>query len=310
MKIDKKPTILLLVDKPNWAFDFIAKSIVKWLKDEYNFIIEYVAEKPELGNIDFDLIYIFWWGETYHHLFNIDSKKVIKEVASHRWENEEKFGKLNVEQFIEKYLHDIQIVTTVSHKLFNLIMPFKTTMLSPRGFDPDIFYNMHNRNGRLKIGWAGNIKDKCKGVKEILRPALFPLKQLHVAKGDLSISEMKVFYNSIDIICVASTAEGEPITLTEAMACGCFPVVVDVGIVPELIQDRQNGLIVARNPSAFRKAFKWCSNNLDEIRAIGDKNAKMMLKTRTWDNVINNWRLIFTEGLRLNGWEIAESKII
>ena len=66
---------------------------------------------------------------------------------------------------------------------------------------------------------------------------------------------MARFYNSIDVICVASTAEGDPLPLVEGMACGCFPVCVDVGIVPELVQSGVNGLIVDRTPAAFRAAL-------------------------------------------------------
>jgi glycosyltransferase involved in cell wall biosynthesis len=67
------------------------------------------------------------------------------------------------------------------------------------------------------------------------------------------------------------------------MACGCFPVAVDVGIVPELVKHRENGLIVERNASAFRQAFKWCRMNLAEVRRTGETNAESILATRTWE---------------------------
>lgn len=139
------------------------------------------------------------------------------------------------------------------------------------------------RSGKLRIGWAGNEKDVCKGINDILRPAAGSDFELRVAAGNRGHHEMPEFYNSIDVICVASTAEGQPLPLIEALACGCFPVCVDVGIVPELVRHGSDGLIVNRTPAAFKAAFQWCTVNVDRVRATGLANAEEMLRTRTWD---------------------------
>jgi glycosyltransferase involved in cell wall biosynthesis len=94
---------------------------------------------------------------------------------------------------------------------------------------------------------------------------------------------MAKFYRKVDIFVVASRHEGEPLTLLEAMASGCFPVCVDVGIVPELVKHKVNGYIVPeRSVDAFRQAFEWCDSNRDQVRAAGLANARLIARERNW----------------------------
>jgi len=82
------------------------------------------------------------------------------------------------------------------------------------------------------------------------------------------------------------------------MACGCFPVCADVGIVPELIKHKQNGYIVSeRSPQAFSDAFRWCEQNLTFIRKAGQENAKMLAHKRSWPQVIFTWETLFSKAL-------------
>ena len=75
------------------------------------------------------------------------------------------------------------------------------------------------------------------------------------------------------MIAIASLAESQPLPLLEGMACGCFPVVTNVGIVPEMVAHGVNGLVVERSPEAFRDAFSWCERNLAAVRRAGRLNA-------------------------------------
>ena len=285
-----RPRILLLADKRAWAYDTAAQAISKRLADEFEFRIEYVREAPDLSAWPFDLIYVFFWGETYHHRFVSDPRRVIKEISSHRWALEEEYGKLSPAQAAERYLSDAATLTATSRRLQLMFSPHREVHLTPNGFEPSDFLSHPRRPGPPRLGWAGNEQDRCKGLQDILRPAAGRDFELNIAGGALGPREMGQFYNNIDVLCVASTAEGEPLTLVEAMACGCFPVSVDVGIVPELVQHGTNGLIVQRNIAAFQAAFQWCRLNADCVRDAGQRNAQALLQTRTWDQVSGCWR--------------------
>jgi len=288
-----RPRVLLLVDRPGWAYDAAAQAISKNLSDEFEFRIEYVCHKPDLRAWPFDLIHVFFWGETYHQQFVTDRRRVIKEISSHRWANEDLYGRVTPEQMAAKYLFDAGTLTATSQRLQTIFSPLREVWLAQNGFDP-AQYAMRNRSGgRLRIGWAGNAEDKCKGLEDILRPAVAPDFELQVAGGGLDTQAMCEFYNSLDVICIASTAEGEPLTLIEAMACGCFPVAVSVGIVPELVTHGRNGMIVRRSSAAFRAAFQWCATNIERVRAAGRQNAETMRQTRLWGQLGPQWRGVF-----------------
>jgi spore maturation protein CgeB len=294
----EKPRVLMLVDRRGWAYDTAAKAISVRLSDEFEFRISYVRENPDLKAWEFDLLYVFFWGETYHHRFGIPPERIVKEISSHRWANEESYGLLTPQQMAAKHLSDAGTLTATSKRLQAIFDPIRPTHWCPNGFEPEFFSAPGSKSGPLRIGWAGNSKDPCKGLQDILQPAAGKDFELVIAGGDLDTEAMARFYRSIDVLCIASTAEGEPLTLVEGMAAGVFPLAVDVGIVPELVQHRENGLIVERRPSAFRAAFQWCRLNLDRVRAAGMANARRMTTERRWDDVASHWRRVLRTAWR------------
>lgn len=294
----KKPRILILADRPGWAYDHSAQSLARALSDEFEFRIEYVSQQPDLTAWPLDLIYVMFWGETYHQRFVNDPRRVLKEVASHRWALEDAYGRLSPGQMVKRYLSDAGTVVAVSKRLQQVLSPYREVAFAPNGFEPGLFNNQERRSGALKIGWAGNANDPCKGLDEILEPASGQEFTIFTAGGQLNRAEMANYYNQVDALCVASTAEGEPLTLVEGLACGCYPICVDVGIVPELVEHRRNGLIVERRPAAFRAAFQWAATNVEHIRSIGKGNAGRMLSLRSWTVTKEAWRQVFRDALR------------
>ncbi|GEN36719.1 glycosyltransferase family 4 protein [Aneurinibacillus danicus] len=297
--MDRKPIILLLVDRPGWAFDIVAHSIVKHLSYKYDFIVRYVIYRPDLSKDRFDILYVFFWGETYHRQFIDNPKRVIKEVSSHRWENEG----LTPKVMVEKYLVDADTVVVTSKRLQKLLASYCEVYHCPTGFEPASFYYKKERTGHMQVGWAGNQSDPCKGLHDIIIPACQGRFSFRMAGGSLSQKEMVDFYNSIDVLCVASTAEGEPLPLIEGMACGVFPVCTNVGIVPELIKHGANGLIIERSVEAFIRALMWCNSNLQGIRQIGKMNAISLAGHRTWKSVIRNVENVLSHVAKKNGFE-------
>mgnify|MGYP001219787509 CR=1 FL=1 len=292
------PKILFLVDKPGWAYDISAKSIQYLLKHKFEITIKYVVDNPVLNSNDFDLLFVFFWGETYHRKFNIDPKKVIKQISSHRWE-EKLYGSLTPEIVVKRYLNDAATITCTSNRLASIFSSYTKIKTTPNGFNQDVFHYTKRRYGKIKIGWAGNSNDPCKGLNDIIIPAIDNNFEFQIANGSLHHDIMNSFYNSIDLLCIASTAEGEPLTLLEGMGCGCFPVCVDVGIVPELIKHKQNGLIIERSQSAFKYAFQWAAKNLTHIRNKSKTISFEIAQKRSWQSTIAVWENLFKEALTM-----------
>ena len=292
----EKPRILLLADYPNWAYGISARQLQKDLANSFSIEIAYREERPNLSRYDFDLIHIFWWGDTYHLQYVNDPSRIVKEISSHRWQETGEYGPLSPKEFCAKYLEDAGTITATSNRLKELIAPVRPCYLTPNGFSP-LFVPARTNKGGLEIGWAGNVNDPCKGVHDILQPAAKDICSLQLASGNLSAMEMADFYARLDVICIASTYEGEPLPLLEGMAVGCFPIATDVGIVPELVRNGENGLIVKRTPQAFREAFLWCMAHKDHVREAGRHNSEYVYKTRTWDKTKGAWRRVWNEAL-------------
>jgi len=292
-----KPRILLLPDKRHWAFDLVARQMARILSDKYDFSIRYIHDRPRLDIKDADLFYVFWWGEQHQRQFDLPPERLIKEVSSYRWMYDPPEGPIAAPEMVHRYLREAAMVTCTSQRMHDLLRPLHPCVRhTPNGFDPAVFHPLGRRGGPLRIGWAGSAADTVKGITDILRPACAGRFELHEAPGNLSFAQMNEFYNSVDVLAIASRHEGQPLPLMEAMAAGCFVVTVDVGIVPEVVRHGVNGLIVSeRSVAAFQDAFDWCARNLDAVRLLGGRNAQEMPARRRWETLASGFSAVFDE---------------
>ena len=282
-----KPKILLLVDYPNWAFDFIAKSIKKRLSDQFNFTIKYSALNETLDATEVDLVHVFCWGSEYYKQFNFKKEQIIKEVASERWNYEDLYGHLNAKEFAFKYLNDCSFVVTPALSIYEKIKGYTCEVIHlPNGVESDYFHPPRRKktSSKLTIGWVGNPNDPNKGLFNILLPAVGGHTLLST-NGRMSRNQLSNFYKEIDVLAITSVSEGQPLPLLESMSAGCFPVVTNVGIVPEIIINGINGLVINRSVDSFKEAFEWCEKNIDLIRSIGSTNRNLAI-SRSWDQCI------------------------
>jgi len=88
--------------------------------------------------------------------------------------------------------------------------------------------------------------------------------------GAVPNTELARWYSAADVLVLASSREGWPNVLLEAMACGTPVVASNVGGVPEIVQRAVAGRVVAeRSASAFAAAM---AQVLDS-RSPGDPQA-------------------------------------
>lgn len=284
------PSVLLSLGEEGWSYDFTARALVEHLSQRFAFELAYHPVHVHARAPHVDLIVDFWWrgGLARHY-----GRRVITQVSSHRWA-QEKYGALSPLDLARTYLSPAAGVVVPSVRLESIMAAALAgsipVTIAPKGFDPALFSWVERQERSLRVGWAGTGRQIDKRL-DVLRAACPDL--LEVGPGtrgvELPYAEMPDFYQSLDVITCASDAEGDPRPLIEAMACGCFPVAVDVGIVPELVVHGENGLIVERSVEAFAEALAWCRDNLDHVRAQGRANAERMLSSRQWSMCAVKW---------------------
>jgi hypothetical protein len=267
-----------------WSYDFTAVALHRHLADRFDLEVFYRDGLDRVRWADFDLVVDFWWRGVLHRKAG---PKVAKQVSSHRW-SQARWGSYSAQGLAGTHLNRNVAILVPSQRLEVELAPLtgsRPVLRCAKGFHPETFGDVGNRRGALAIGWAGNATAADKNLGLLVKA--WP--ELHIAGGTLTQAEMPAFYNGVDVITCASDAEGDPRPLIEGMACGCFPVTVDVGIVPELVRHGDNGLIVERSVEAFAQAFAWCRDNVGLVRDAGRRNATEMLTSRTWAAVSRSW---------------------
>jgi len=72
--------------------------------------------------------------------------------------------------------------------------------------------------------------------------------------GAFSHDQLRAWYSAADVFCLASSSEGCPNVVLEAMACGQPVVATKIRGTQELIVSRQFGTLVARDSAEFERA--------------------------------------------------------
>lgn len=107
-----------------------------------------------------------------------------------------------------------------------------------------------NARARLAVVGDGPLRDKL--AQKARKLGVQDLVWFPGARNDIP-ELMRAF----DVFALSSIAEGTPVTLLEAMACGLPVVATKVGGIPEVVQDGVNGALVpASNPPALAAALE------------------------------------------------------
>jgi glycosyltransferase involved in cell wall biosynthesis len=76
------------------------------------------------------------------------------------------------------------------------------------------------------------------------------------------------YYQAMDAVCLVSEVEGFPLVMIEARLCGKPVIVTSFGCVPEVVQDRINGLIVSADPASIAGAALQLARHPEWARGV------------------------------------------
>ena len=103
-----------------------------------------------------------------------------------------------------------------------------------------------------------------------------------------SVHESKLpdIYNQSSVFCIPTLADGMPLVLLQAMACGLPAICTKYSIAPDLITDGQEGFIVEPSDTkTISKKIKFFYDNPNITSIMGKKARKRIEENFTWDHV-------------------------
>ena len=311
--IDKKK-ILIIADKKNWAYDSIAKSLIKYNKTELLFELDYIKNKKhnlKQVHSDFDLIFVLGWqllasieNDKIIEKFDfLDKKKVITGIHSHHsWDNKKTLPDNEVKppKILVEYLNQYKSINCVSKRLYNLFVSsgVKNIFLTENGVDIDIFTQKKKFiiENKLKVGFSGNSQnhDWRKGVSEFIVPAtkISDTQLFEANKTEellIPLEKMPNFYQNIDVYVCASSSEGFSLSVLEASATGIPIISTKVGGCEDFILDGVNGFLVNRNVESIAEKLEFFKKNTQKIKEMGKKNREIIINNYSWKIKILSW---------------------
>jgi glycosyltransferase involved in cell wall biosynthesis len=112
-----------------------------------------------------------------------------------------------------------------------------------------------------------------------------------LSKSASSLTELVEEYNKCQVYFNTSTTP-IPMSLLEAMACGCAVVTVDASMMPEIIENGVNGFIT-NDKDQLKKYLVELLHN-DELReTLGNNARKTILDKFSEQTFLNKWKSVF-----------------
>lgn len=298
--------VLIIPDHPNWALDKNARDLLKYNKSDLILELCYYDDfinKPKKYYDEFDILFPMYKGSFFNFLKNgIPNDKVITGIRSfHRWDKGKTqppgYNAKPPRKIINK-LKQALLVNTHCKKLWYIFSQYFPVVHTKYTCDLELFYpDKKFRNDKLVVGWTGSLSNhpNKRGFYEFIKPASESIQEIELkvqSKEDNFItddSQMREYYNSLDLYICASRSEGTPRPVIEAAACGVPVISTDVGIVPELIENDINGFIVDRTLEAITEKLKWIAKNQDILLDMGRQLRGKMEVEFNWETLIYQW---------------------
>lgn len=114
------------------------------------------------------------------------------------------------------------------------------------------------------------------------------IKDRVVFKGAKPNSELPLWMNACNVLCLPSIWEGQPCVILESLACGTPVAASRVGGIPELIDESNGMLSEPENPSSIAEALEECIRKSWNSTLIAEK-----MKGFSWESSAHAYIALF-----------------
>jgi len=294
--VSYKPKIVFFIDRFDWAFDRIAKAVTRHIGGEFEIVrVPYPDYIRERYKEHVDVAVYMWWKSAKTLMDNVSAgAHIIAIYDAFSWPNS-----TDALKEISRRIEGVVVANPLLKKQISAVLPKTRFWLCEDGVDTGFFSEQPMPSGEFTIGWAGNSK-AAGGIKglHLIESAC------NIAGVDLLVADRNdahvpwgmmpsKFYKEIHAYCCASTAEGTPNPVLEAMSCARPIISTNVGLVPQLV-NKDNGIIVNRSVSDIANAIaKLKKANVAEM----GKAARAAVEPFDWSLKAQDWKTALQECL-------------
>jgi len=286
--------VLALVDRPEWALQFVCDDLSDALDATHDVTVEVCPKELDesLGD-KFDVVYVAYV-QQYVKIPRALRRKAVTGVHSYL-----EFHGARMRTFahrMKQYAAAGCLAPPMKKDIANLCgRVFWTPYGVPPEYCPaDAHATMPD--GRLRVGWAGNPdwggRKYMKNFDALRRSAarLGELVDLRIATN-LPRRDMPGFYCGLDVLVVSSRSEGGPLPLMEALCCGIPVVTTHVGLADIHVQHGHNGWFFDGDEAGLMRRLSWLARNPNALADAG--SAAERTPFIRWPDVACFWRNFF-----------------
>lgn len=258
----RRPVVLCVVNRPNWAHDRKTDALAMALSGTYEIVKRYQAEVSVADFERADCVLLYYWlqVEQMNHPGEVLRRfrdRLVMGICSHfeldgAWRAP---GLATLEGLAGAVFVNNRLLLEEFGPLLSLPVYYTPNGVDTEFFRPVVPSSSPAPTRALRVGWAGSLTNhgaEHRGVHQYIAPAVTAVEgtELRLAAREQkwrNQEEMLDFYRSLDVYVCASRSEGTPNPCLEAAACGLPVVTTRVGNMPELIVDGENGFFVERD---------------------------------------------------------------
>jgi glycosyltransferase involved in cell wall biosynthesis len=295
--------VLLVPDYPGWAFDHRAKDLSALRMDTIQFASKYVSDVKKNDQYDYDLIYPMSLSIARKlNVKGIPLGRMATGVTSLRIFEKQMVNKQTFKPEFIRFVKELRGINAWSDEIVNIFKSHYRIYKTRIGINERLFkvdYSKRNRS-IFTVGWVGRIDGaknrELKGydlVLEALKGLKVKLDIRTFKENYVTRAQMVSFYQGLDCFICSSRSEGLPNPVLEAASCGIPIITTRVGIIPELIRHKKNGMITHRTSEAIRAQVIHLMKHPKERLELGNNIAKTIRDSWTWEMCKKDWETFF-----------------
>ena len=327
----------MVADQPNWAYDHMARFVIKELQSKYDFYIDYcsyhslkknhISQSLIRGRYSeqfrylkfsfkrrvlpktqaYDLVCFLGWYFPFAYDFQITGKRIIQGIFTDGFPPKGHGLKvdpgLSIEEFVRKYLGNSTTVICGSrlildrYKSYVENVHYCTGAINTRRFKTPV-----RKHEGFIVGWTGDPHRSFKGFYDFVVPAVEKAASL---RPGISLKTrfkgpyrtLHTFYQDVDVLLIASTGDAGPSSFLEAGACGVPSLSTRIGFPAETIRDGENGMFVDRSVEDMSRAIIFLHDNRENLKSMSSNIRADIEKSWTPAARSGLWDLMFQESL-------------